>query len=174
MRLSTRLIAAAIVALGTIVLAALAQAQTATTKDQLEGTWRLESFRATSGGKVSYPLGEKPGGFIGFASSRYWVVIVDSGRNAPAAAALADAEAGALMKSSIAYTGKFDVDPAQTPDGIKITIHVDAAVNQAITGTNRVFFLRVDGNKLSFKSPAVVVPTTGLTSVVQLELVKAD
>lgn len=33
---------------------------------------------------------------------------------------------------------------------------------------------RVDGNKLTIKSPAIVIPTSGLTSVVQLEFVKAD
>ena len=64
-------------------------------------------------------------------------------------ATLTDAEAISLMKSQVAYTGKYDVDPAQTPDGIKITIHVDAASNQALTGTNRVFYARVDGNKMS-------------------------
>jgi hypothetical protein len=78
------------------------------------------------------------------------------------------------MKSHAAYTGKYDVDPTQTPDGIKITVHVDAATNQALVGTNRVFYVHVDGSKLTLKSPAIVVPTTGLTSVVQLEFVKAD
>jgi len=78
------------------------------------------------------------------------------------------------MKSHAAYTGKYDVDRAQTPDGIKITVHVDASSNQALVGTNRVFFARIDSDKLTVKSPAIVVPTTGLTSVVQLEFVKAD
>jgi hypothetical protein len=44
---------------------------------------------------------------------------MDSTRKAPAAAALTDAEAVSLMKSHAAYTGKYDVDPAQTPDGTK-------------------------------------------------------
>jgi hypothetical protein len=50
----------------------------------------------------------------------------------------------------------------------------DAASNQALVGTNRVFYTRVDGNKLTVKTPATVIPTTGLTSVVQLEFVKAE
>jgi hypothetical protein len=49
---------------------------------------------------------------------------IDPTRKAPAAATLTDAESISLMKSHVAYTGKYDVDPAQTPDGIKITIHV--------------------------------------------------
>jgi Lipocalin-like domain len=79
-----------------------------------------------------------------------------------------------MMKTAAAYTGKYDADSAQTPDGIKVTIHVDAASNQALTGTDRIVFVRVDGNKMSFKSPSVVVPITGAISVVQLEFVKAD
>jgi hypothetical protein len=144
------------------------------TKDQLVGTWQVVSFKATTGDKVGYPVGENPSGNIGFAPTRVWVMLVDSTRKAPAAAAMTDDEAVSLMKSHAAYTGKYDVDPVQTPDGIKITVHVDAASNQALNGTNRVFYARVDGNKLTIKSPAIVIPTTGLTSIVQLELVKAD
>ena len=45
---------------------------------------------------------------------------------------------------------------------------------QAIVGNDRVYFMRVDGKKLTVKSPGVVVPMTGATSVVEFELVKAD
>lgn len=69
----------------------------------------------------------------------------------------------------MAYTGKYDVDPAQTPNGIKITIHVDAASNQALTGNDRVLYARVDGDKMTVKSPALVVGTSGVTSIVELE-----
>ena len=119
------------------------------TKDKLVGTWQLVTFTATSGNQVSYPLGEHPGGYIGFSPARFWVMLVDSARKAPAAAALTDAEAVSLMKTSASYTGRYDVDPAQTPDGMKVTVHVDAASNQALTGTNRVFFMHVDGDKLT-------------------------
>jgi hypothetical protein len=144
------------------------------TKEKLAGVWQLVSFKATAGDQVSYPLGEHPGGYVGISPTRYWVMLIDSTRKAPAAATLTDAESVSLMKSHVAYTGKYDVDPAQTPDGIKITIHVDAASNQALTGTNRVVYTRVDGNKMTQKSPALVVGTSGVTSVVQLEFVKAE
>jgi hypothetical protein len=144
------------------------------TKEKLAGVWQLVSFKATAGDQVSYPLGEHPGGYVGISPTRYWVMLIDSTRKAPAAATLTDAESVSLMKSHVAYTGRYDVDPAQTPDGIKITIHVDAASNQALTGTNRVVYTRVDGNKMTQKSPALVVGTSGVTSVVQLEFVKAE
>jgi hypothetical protein len=101
-------------------------------------------------------------------------MLIDPTRKSPAAATLTDAESISLMKSQVAYTGKYDVDPVQTPDGIKVTVHVDAAANQALAGTNRVLYHRVDGNKMTVKSPALVVGASGVTSVVQLEYVKAE
>jgi len=112
-------------------------------------------------------------GYIGFSPARFWVMLADSSRKPPIAAALTDAEAITLMRSSAAYTGKYDADDVQTADGIKITIHVDAASNEALVGTDRVFFMRTDGERLRLKSPAVVIPS-GSTSVVRLEFVKAD
>jgi hypothetical protein len=53
---------------------------------------------------------------------------------------------------------------------IKVTAHVDAASSQAITGNDRVYFMRLDGNKLTVKSPGVVVPMTGATSIVEFDL----
>ena len=144
-----------------------------TTGDQLVGTWKVVMLKATSGDKVMYPLGERPDGYVGITPTRFWLTFVDSTRKAPATAVLTDAEAVAMMKSHVAWTGKY-VTADQTPDGIKVTAHVDAASSQAITGTDRVYFMRVDGNKLTVKSPGVVVPMTGATSVVEFELVKAD
>jgi len=100
-------------------------------------------------------------------------MFIDSTRKAPAAAALTDAEAIALMKSHVAWTGTYTVAD-QTPDGIKVVAHVDTASSQAITGTDRVYLMRVDGRKLVVKSPGVIVPMTGATSVVEFELVKAE
>jgi len=73
----------------------------------------------------------------------------------------------------VAWTGKYST-AEQTSDGIKVTAHVDTASSQAITGNDRVYFMRVDGDKLTVKSPGVVVPVTGATSVVEFELVKTE
>jgi Lipocalin-like domain len=77
------------------------------------------------------------------------------------------------MKSHVAWTGKY-ATADQTPDGIKVTAHVDIASSQAITGTDRVYFMRVEGNRLVVKSSGVIVPMTGMTSIVEFELVKAE
>ena len=165
------LLAGAAVAL--LVVSAPSYPQQATTKDQLIGTWKVETLKATAGDKVSYRLGERPTGYVTMTPERIWLLFVDSTRKAPAAATLTDAEAIAMMKSHVAWTGKYST-VEQTSDGIKVTAHVDAASSQAITGNDRVYFMRLDGNKLTVKSPGVVVPMTGATSVVEIELVRAE
>src|SRR5215510_2572030 len=163
----------AIAAFTVIAATGPSYAQQTTTKDQLVGTWRVISLKATSGDKVSRPLGEQVAGYVTITPDRFWLLFIDSTRQAPAAATLTDAEAVAMMKSHVAWTGKYST-AEQTPEGLKVTAKVDAASSQAIAGTDRVYFMRVDGNKLVVKSPGVIVPMTGATSVVEFELVKAD
>jgi hypothetical protein len=64
-----------------------------------------------------------------------------------------------MMKTQVAWTDKYSVGE-QTPDGLKITSRVDTASSQVITGMDRVYFVRVDGSKATFKSPGVIVPMT--------------
>ena len=73
----------------------------------------------------------------------------------------------------MAWTGQYKTGE-QTAEGIKLTAHVDAASSQAIFNTDRVYFLRRYGDKMIVKSPGVIVPMTGATSIVEFELVKAD
>jgi hypothetical protein len=156
-----------------VVATGTSYAQKATTKDQLLGTWKVVVLKATSADKVSYPLGERPAGYISITPDRIWLLFVDSTRKAPGAAALTDAEAISMMKSHVAWTGKYTTAD-QTPDGLKITAHVDAASSQAIAGNERVYLMRVDGDKLTMKSPGVIVPMTGATSVIEIVLTKAE
>jgi len=162
--------------LATIIAAAVSgpsHAQQAITKDQLIGSWKVLNLKATTGDKVTYPLGEQVGGYVTITPTRFWLLFVDATRKAPAAPALTDSEAIAMMKTQVAWTGKYST-AEQTAEGIKLTAHVDAASSQAIFGTDRVYFIRVNGNKMMVKSPGVIVPMTGQTSVVEFELVKAD
>ena len=112
-------------------------------------------------------------GYVTIPPTRFWLLFVDATRKAPAAPALTDAEAIAMMKTQVAWTGKYTT-AEQTPEGIKLTAYVDAASSQAIFDTDRVYLIRVNGNKMMVKSPGVIVPMTGQTSVVEFELVKSD
>lgn len=160
-------------ALGVILVAVLSCAQQTRTKYDLVGTWKVVTLKATSEGKVAYPLGDQVAGYVSITSDRIWLLFVDSTRKAPAAAALTDAEAVAMMKSHVAWTGRYSTE-GRTPEGIKLTARVDAASSQAVTGTDRVYFMTLDGNKMTMKSPGVIVPMTGKTSIVEIELVKAE
>ena len=155
------------------IAAGPSNAQQATTKDQLIGSWKVLSLKATTGDKVAYPLGEKVAGFVTITSDRIWLLFVDSTRKLPAAPTLTDAESVAAMKSHVSWTGKY-VTGEQTPEGIKLTSRVDAASSEAINNTDRMYFIRAIGDKLLFKSPGVIVPMTGATSVVEFEMVKAN
>jgi hypothetical protein len=147
--------------------------QQTTTKDQLIGTWKVLDLKATIGDKVTYPLGEELAGYVTITPTRFWLLFVDATRKAPATSALTDAEAIAMMKTQVSWTGKYTTGE-QSVEGIKLTAHVDAASSQAIFDTDRIYFIRITGNKMMVKSPGVIVPMTGQTSVVQFELVKAD
>ena len=166
-----------ITALGLALLATTSGAQQTnaqqTTREKFVGTWKVLTLKATTGDKVAYPLGEQVGGYVTITPERIWLLFVDSTRKAPAAPTLTDAESITMMKSHVAWTGKY-VTGEQTPEGLRLNSRVDAASSQAITGTDRVYFMRLDGSKLMMKSPGVIVPMTGQTSIVEFEMVKAD
>jgi hypothetical protein len=143
------------------------------TSDQLIGTWKVLSLKATTANKVTRPLGEQVAGYVTITSTRFWLLFVDARRKAPTTPTLTDAEAVAMMKTQVAWTGKYTTGE-QTAEGIKLTAHVDAASSQAIFDTDRVYLIRVDGNKMTVKSPGVIVPMTGATSVVEFELARAE
>ncbi len=145
----------------------------ATAKDQIIGTWKVLSLKGLTAGLVKYPLGEQPGGYVTVTATRMWLLFVDSRRPAPTSAALTDAEAIAAMKTSIAWTGLYTIGE-QSQDGLKATARVDTASSPALPGTDRVYFMKVEGNKLTMKSPGVIEPMTGVTSALVIELVKAD
>jgi hypothetical protein len=163
--------------LATIIALAAAwgpsHAQQTITKDQLIGSWKVLNLKATTGDKVAYPLGEQVAGYVTITPTRFWLLFVDATRKSPAAPALTDAEAISMMKTQVAWTGKYTT-AEQTAEGIKLTAHVDAASSQAIFDTDRVYFIRVDGDKMKVKSPGVIVPMTGAKSIVEFELVKAE
>jgi hypothetical protein len=149
-------------------------AQQTTAKDQLIGSWKVLNLKATTRDKVTFPLGEQVAGYVTITPTRFWLLFVDATRKAPAAPTLTDAEAIAMMKTQVAWTGKYTTAEQSAEEGIKLTAHVDAASSQAIFDTDRVYFIRVTGNKMMVKSPGVIVPMTGQTSVVEFELEKAD
>jgi hypothetical protein len=168
--MSKALLATAVFAL--VSAAVPSYAQQGTTRDQLIGSWKVLSLKATTGDRVTYPLGERVAGYVTITPTRFWLLFVDATRKAPAAPSLTDAEAIAMMKTQVAWTGKYTT-AEQTAEGLKLIAHVDAASSQAIFDTDRIYFIRVDNNKMTVTG-RVIVPMTGATSIVEFEMVKAD
>jgi hypothetical protein len=74
------------VAITVISSAMPSYAQQTMTKEQLIGSWKVLSLKATTGDKVVYPLGEQVAGFI--TTTRFWLLFVDAMRRPPAAPTL--------------------------------------------------------------------------------------
>jgi hypothetical protein len=91
-------------------------------------------------------------GYVTVTANRRWLLFVDSKRPAPKSAALTDPEAVAAMRTNVAWTGQYTIGE-QSQDGLKATARVDTASSPALPGTDRVYFMKVEGNKLSMKSP---------------------
>jgi Lipocalin-like domain len=142
-------------------------------RDQLVGTWKVLTLKTTSGGKVSYPLGNRPAGFVSITPTRLWLLFVDPARETPVSSTLTERDAVAAMKSHVGWTGKYTVGD-QTAEALTLTARVDTASSEAINGADRVYFMRLDGEKLTMRSPDTIVPMTGLSSVVEIELSRAD
>jgi len=63
-----------------VVAAVPSRAQQATTKDQLIGSWKVLSLKATTADRVSYPLGEQVAGYVTITPTRFWLLFVDATR----------------------------------------------------------------------------------------------
>jgi hypothetical protein len=113
----TRIVLATVIAL--IIAVGPSRAQQTTTRDQLIGSWKVLNLKATIGDKVTHPLGDQVAGYVTITPTRFWLLFVDATRKAPATPTLTDAEAMAMMKTQVAWTGKYTTDE-QTAEGIRL------------------------------------------------------
>ena len=121
--------------------AALALPSHAAERPALVGIWKLLSYQTEfqDGSPKRAMFGEHPSGYIIFTGEgRLMVVIEAEGRKAPST----DSDRAALLKSLIAYSGKYRVEDNQW-----IT-SVDTAWNPAWDGTDQVRTFQIVGNRL--------------------------
>jgi len=120
----------------------LALAQDAT--KQLAGSWRLTSWTIQIvNGDTTQPFGPNPKGRAVFTPEGHVsFIIVGANRKPP----INNDESAALLKSLLAYSGKFTID------GDKFTTNVDLSWNEILTGTAQVRFFKLDGDKLSLRT----------------------
>ena len=126
-------------------LTALALSSHAEERPALVGVWKLLSYQTEfqDGSPKRAMFGEHPTGYIIFTSEgRLMAVIEAEGRKA----ASTDSDRAALLKTLIAYSGKYRVD------GNQWIISVDTAWNPAWDGTDQVRTFQIAGNRLTVTS----------------------
>ena len=114
------------------------------TAKQLAGSWKLNSWTIQIiGGEVTEPFGPNPKGRAAFTPDEYVAFIIVAANRKPAAN---DADSAALLKTLMAYTGKFTID------GDKFTTKVDMSWNELLTGQDQVRFFKLEGDKLTIRT----------------------
>ena len=116
----------------------------ADTARQLAGSWKLTTWTIQIiDGEAAQPFGPNPKGRAVFTSDGYVAFIIAGANRKPASN---NDESAALLKSLLAYTGKFTID------GDKFTTNVDISWNEILTGTAQIRFFKLEGDKLSLRT----------------------
>jgi hypothetical protein len=124
---------------------------------ELFGTWKQLSGRYVDveTGEERPGLSTAPNGYVHFSrDGRMFNVTVDSARDKPAGPKPTAAEAEALYRTIIAYTGKFFVE------GNKLYFDVDVSWNESWTGSRQMRSWELQGDRLLI-SADIVNPMTG-------------
>jgi hypothetical protein len=168
MRLLARSAAPAVATAILMTLINCVHAQQALTKEKIIGTWKLLSFydESVESGKKTNVFGENPRGYLILTpDERIALINVAASREGPKSLPPTQTEAAALFNSMIAYIGRYKIDPTPTEGGTKIVLPAEIASNPLIEGRDRAFLVRLDGNKLIFKTnPPAPSPLTGEVS----------
>ncbi len=126
------------------------------TSNPLIGTWRLVSYEARTGaGEVSYPLGEKPLGFILYSEDGYMSVTMMSAHRTNYASG--DLRGGtpeercSAAGTYLSYSGKY------TFEGDRVLHHVEVSFFPNRVGTTQVRNLTLSGDTVTLNTPAMLI-----------------
>jgi hypothetical protein len=120
---------------------------------QIVGVWKVVSNnnKEVATGKVNYPFGEKPAGYVVYTKGGHLIFSIVAGDRAkPAGANATDAERVILFNSLAAGSGTYKVD------GNTLTVTYDSSWLQTWTGTTQKRKIAISGNRLTVTSD----PTT--------------
>jgi Lipocalin-like domain len=111
---------------------------------QLVGSWKLSSWTIqVIGGEATEPFGPNPKGRAVFTADGYVAFVIVAANRKPATN---NEESATLLKSLLAYTGKFMIE------GDKFTTKVDISGNELLTGQDQVRFFKFEGDKLIIRT----------------------
>jgi lipocalin-like protein len=106
--------------------------QVSADQQQLVGTWKLLSYvgEEVPSGVRSDVMGPHPSGYLNYGrDGRMMLIIVGSDRKKPAGTVATPEEAEALIRSMLAYAGKYTVDS----EARTVTHHIDVSWDQSRT-----------------------------------------
>src|SRR5947209_3651172 len=111
---------------------------------QLAGSWKLSSWTIQIiGGEATEPFGPNPKGRSVFAADGYETFVIVAANRKPATS---NEESAALLKSLLAYSGKFMIE------GDKFKTKVDISGNELLTGQDQIRFFKLEGDKLTIRT----------------------
>jgi len=121
-------------------------------KNPLAGTWKLISCEVhRSDGRVSYPYGKTPSGYIMYDTIGYMsVAITSGGRQVFAAGSIHRAtarEKARAARTYLSYAGRYDLDRD------RVVHHVEVSLYPGWVGTDLIREVALSGRRLTLTSP---------------------
>jgi hypothetical protein len=111
---------------------------------QLVGSWKLSSWTIQIiGGEATEPFGPNPKGRAVLTADGHVTFVIVAADRKPATNS---EESATLLKSLMAYSGKFMIE------GDKFTTKVDISWNELFTGQDQVRFFKLEGDKLIIRT----------------------
>jgi hypothetical protein len=116
----------------------------------LQGEWKLVSYEVEiqSNGQKIYPMGRNPNGYVIFTPDRDIFLFTAEGRMP----AKTEAENAELLKTMLAYSGKYRIE------GDSWITKIDIAWNPEWVGTEQKRSFKVDGDRLQVHTPWRIMP----------------
>jgi Lipocalin-like domain len=125
---------------------------------EIVGAWRLVSYTAvTSGGEMFYPMGPDAHGRIVYDAGGHMAVqLGDPGRTPFAGGdpgAATDADVRAALEGYLAYFGTYTIDAGRSA----VVHHLEMSLNPSWIGGDQVRYFDLQGDRLTLKSPPMVM-----------------
>jgi hypothetical protein len=139
-------------------------------KNAFTGTWKLLSYEILTEGRVTYPYGKNPVGYIIYAEDGYMsVAFMEPNRNRFAAGSLRagtkEEKVGAL-DSYQSYSGRYEIR------GDAVVHHVEVSLFPNNRGIDLVRTFKFKGSRLTLTPPPTIVNGKEQTSQLVWERIK--
>jgi hypothetical protein len=148
--------------LAALIVAIAAAWSIAQAGESVVGSWRLLSWvqEDVESKIVQAVFGDNPVGVITYTSDGHMSVFIANPKRRAAGGPFAtDAEAAALYRTMVAYSGSYSID------GNEVIHKVEVSWNEAWNGTDQHRFIEVKDNRLTIKTPTMVSQMSGKRSI---------